>query len=72
MDEKFLRLANKNRVGAVGLVETDFGFHVIKVTDKQDLVLLASVSRAIVPSDKHQIAFLKTPPNLRWMLKERF
>ena len=52
MDEKFFAFANKNRVGSVGLVETDFGFHVIKVTDKQDLVLLASVSRAIVPSDK--------------------
>ncbi|MGI9541028.1 MAG: peptidylprolyl isomerase, partial [Flavobacteriaceae bacterium] len=48
MDDKFFAFANKNRVGSVGLVETSFGFHVIKVTDKQDLVLLASVSRDIV------------------------
>ena len=34
------------------MVETPFGFHVIKVTDKQDLVLLANVSKAIVPSEK--------------------
>ena len=50
MDDKFFAFANKNRVGRVGLVETSFGFHIIKVTDKQDLVLLASVSRDIVPS----------------------
>ena len=52
MDDKFFEFANKSREGAVGLVETPFGFHVIKVTDKQDLVLLASVSREIIPSDQ--------------------
>ena len=51
MTPEFFDFANKNRVGAVGLVET-FGFHVVKVTDKQDLVLLANVSKAVVPSEK--------------------
>ena len=52
MTPEFFDFANKNRVGAVGLVETSFGFHVVKVTDKQDLVLLANVSKAVVPSEK--------------------
>ena len=52
MDDKFFAFADKSKVGSVGLVETDFGFHIIKVVDKQDLVLLASVSREIVPSDQ--------------------
>ena len=52
MAPEFFAFADKNRVGTVGLVETPFGFHVVKVTDKQDLVLLANVSREIVPSEK--------------------
>lgn len=52
IEEKVFDFANKNRVGRVGLVESDFGFHIIRVTDKEDLVLLASISRKIIPSDE--------------------
>ncbi|WP_224491608.1 peptidylprolyl isomerase [Robertkochia flava] len=41
-----------NEIGAVGLVETDFGFHVIKIDDKYDAVQLATISRKIEPSEK--------------------
>ena len=34
------------------MVETEFGFHIIKVTDKDDLALIADVVEAAVPSDK--------------------
>ena len=52
MDQKFFDFATSNRIGRIGVVETDFGFHVIKVEDKQDLVLLAEVVKEIVPSDE--------------------
>lgn len=39
-----------NAVGKIGLVETDFGFHIIQVTDKQDAIRLATIAQKIVPS----------------------
>ena len=40
-----------NAIGKVGLVETPFGFHIIKVTDKQDGIRLATVAQKIEPSE---------------------
>jgi len=39
------------RAGSIGVVETDFGYHVIKVVAKEDVVLLASISQKNIPSD---------------------
>ncbi|MGB3152876.1 MAG: peptidylprolyl isomerase [Maribacter sp.] len=52
MVPKFNDFAFGNPVGTIGLVETDFGFHVIKIDDKEDVVQLATLSREIVPSDE--------------------
>ncbi|RTY80972.1 peptidylprolyl isomerase [Flavobacterium sp. LS1P28] len=38
-------------IGKVGLVETPFGFHIIKVTDKQDGIRLATVAQKIEASE---------------------
>lgn len=40
-----------NPVGKIGLVETDFGYHIITVTDKQDAVKLATIAQKIEPSE---------------------
>ena len=41
-----------NRVGRIGLVETDFGFHVIKVVAKEDVVLVGAIGLKNIPSDR--------------------
>jgi peptidyl-prolyl cis-trans isomerase D len=38
-------------IGKVGLVETQFGFHIIKITDKQDGIRLATVAQKIEASE---------------------
>lgn len=40
-----------NPVGKIGLVETQFGYHIINVTDKQDAVKLATIAQKIQPSE---------------------
>tara|TARA_B100001059_G_scaffold74037_1_gene71516 strand:+ start:47271 stop:49385 length:2115 start_codon:yes stop_codon:yes gene_type:complete len=52
MTDKFFDFCDRSRVGKIGLVETEFGFHVIKVTDKEDVVLTADVVKEIVPSEE--------------------
>lgn len=52
MVPKFNDFAFNNNEGSIGLVETDFGFHVIKIDDKEDVVQIATVSREIVPSEE--------------------
>ena len=40
-----------NSVGSIGLVETDFGFHIIKISEKYDAVLLGTIAQKIEPSE---------------------
>ena len=40
-----------NPIGKIGLVETQFGYHIINVTDKQDAVKLATIAQKIQPSE---------------------
>jgi peptidyl-prolyl cis-trans isomerase D len=40
-----------NPVGKIGIAETEFGYHIINVTDKQDAVKLATIAQKIQPSE---------------------
>ncbi|GEL10851.1 peptidylprolyl isomerase [Flavobacterium glycines] len=51
MVKPFSDFVFNNGIGKVGLVETQFGFHIIKVTDKQDGVRLATVAQKLEPSE---------------------
>ncbi|WP_445384089.1 peptidylprolyl isomerase [Robiginitalea sp. IMCC44478] len=50
MTPKFNDFAFGNEVETIGLVETEFGFHIVRVDDKQDIVRLATLARLIEPS----------------------
>ena len=52
MVPEFNDFAFNNNVGTIGLVETDFGFHIIKVDDKEDVVQIATIAREIVASEQ--------------------
>ena len=52
MVPKFNDFAFNNNEGSIGLVETDFGFHVIKIDDKEDVVQIATMAREIVASEE--------------------
>ena len=52
MVPKFNDFAFGNSTGTVGMVETDFGFHVIKVVDKEDVVQVAHLAREIEVSEE--------------------
>ena len=51
MTPKFNDFVFNNAIGTLGLVETEFGFHIIKVTDKQDAIRLATIARKIESSE---------------------
>jgi peptidyl-prolyl cis-trans isomerase D len=51
MTPKFNDFAFGNDVGFIGMVETEFGYHIVRVDDKEDLVQLATLSREIEASE---------------------
>ena len=51
MTKNFENFVFGNPVGKIGLVETEFGYHIINVTDKQDGIRLATIAQKIAPSE---------------------
>lgn len=52
MADEFNNFSFGNPTGTIGLVETQFGYHVIKVDDKQDVIQVATLAREIEPSEE--------------------
>ncbi len=52
MVPEFDKFVFSNGVGSTDVVETEFGYHVIKVLDKYDAVQLATIAKKIQPSEK--------------------
>ncbi|MCK0157357.1 SurA N-terminal domain-containing protein [Cellulophaga sp. F20128] len=52
MTPVFNDFAFGNKVGHIGLIETEFGFHIVKVDAKQDVVQLATLAREIDSSEE--------------------
>ncbi|MEX0288103.1 MAG: peptidylprolyl isomerase [Flavobacteriaceae bacterium] len=52
MTPKFNDFAFGNNVGFIGLVETEFGYHIVKVDEKRDIVQIATLTRDIEPSEE--------------------
>lgn len=41
-----------NPIGSIGLVESEFGFHIINIVDKQDAVRLATIAQKVEASEE--------------------
>lgn len=51
MVKNFNDFVFNNGIGKIGMVETPFGFHIIKITDKQDGIRLATVAQKLEASE---------------------
>lgn len=51
MVKPFEEFVFNNPTGYIGIVETDFGIHVVKVTEKANAVQIATITRKIEPSE---------------------
>lgn len=50
--ENYRNFLFEHDLDEIGMVETPFGFHIIKIDDKQDLVQVATLSREVAPSEE--------------------
>lgn len=71
MTKNFENFVFSNPVGKIGLVETEFGFHIIQVTDKQDGIRLATIAQKIIPSEATSDAAFTKASKFEVLAKEK-
>jgi len=71
MTKNFENFVFGNPVGKIGLVETEFGFHIIQVTDKQDGIRLATIAQKIIPSEATSDAAFTQASKFEILAKEK-
>ncbi|MCC6702950.1 MAG: peptidylprolyl isomerase, partial [Fluviicola sp.] len=61
MVEPFAHYAATARIGKIGIVETDFGFHIMEVLDRKKVKFpkLITIQQKLVPSDKVKLEISK-------------
>lgn len=52
MTPKFNDFVFGSKVGTVGFLETEFGFHIVKIDDKQSTYQVATLARSLEPSEE--------------------
>jgi len=58
-----------NPVGKIGIAETEFGYHIINITDKQDAIRLATLAEKLSLLKRLQMSCILKRLNLKWMRK---
>jgi peptidyl-prolyl cis-trans isomerase D len=71
MTKNFENFVFGNAVGKIGLVETEFGFHIIQVTDKQDGIRLATIAQKIISSEATSDAAFTKASKFENLAKEK-
>jgi len=71
MTKNFENFVFGNPTGKIGLVETEFGFHIINVTDKQDGIRLATIAQKIIPSEATSDAAFTQASKFEVLAKEK-
>ena len=82
MTTAFNDFAFGNAVGTIDLVETEFGFHIVKVDDKRDVVQVATLARTIEPTTETvnnlftevttlEMAVMENPETFRGISEEK-
>ena len=73
MVEPFAKFSTDQPVGKIGVVQTDFGFHIIEVLDRKEVKypVLAVVEKTLTPSEETNISLKDKVYNLLYKFEQK-